>query len=681
MDRNEEINTGAAADATDEKTEYDAIADNNEEIKGAKACSDKENSGEKTETKKPPKILSAQQGFKYSLMAKFISVVALTVLFVFAAVISYALLLYYDNMYSSDNYCDTPQCLNISYNYAYMAASAYNFELTENNKAEWAHFDAAKTNFSFEIYAADNPGAVLKSNFKPETAAGFHEFTFNMSAGSFLVKTAVRYPLTAKDNYYTSFSYWVYNALSEHVFVFAVALAISLIILAGLLIFLFSAAGKRRTRPGIVLSLIDKIPFDLLLCIALVVFLYITEIIYRSGIIDNIFFTALLVGQLTLLFLIALVTCVSFAVRVKHGKWWKNTLIYYILRFCGFMLRLGVRGARAIMLNLPIFLISALIYGAAALLGTLFLSAWLFELYALYLVFWLAVICYMAFILGKFKKATQDLAAGNLNCKVNTAFMPLHFKKYGETLNKIGDSISLVVEQRLKSEKLKTELITNISHDIKTPLTSIINYADLLQKENLSAQASKYAEVLNRHARRLKKLTEDLLEASKASTGNINVDLQKTGVRELLNQSLGEYKERLSLNRLETVVEEGAEIYIMADGRLLWRVMDNLLSNICKYAQTDTRVYLDIKRVEDEVIITFKNISRERLNIDAEELLERFARGDISRSGEGSGLGLSIAEDLIKNQGGKFSLIVDGDLFKAEICFKAINPFSALKTM
>jgi signal transduction histidine kinase len=620
------------------------------------------------------------KGFKYSLMAKFISVVALTVLFVLSAVTSYALLLYYDWMYPSDNYFDTAPSVTISHNYASLAASAYDFELTENKQAEWSHFDAARTNFSFEIYAADNPDTVLKSNFKPEAAAGFHEFTFDMSAGSFLVKTAVRYPLTAKDSYYTSFSYWVYNALNEHVFVFALALAISLIILAGLLIFLFSAAGKRRAQSGIVLRLIDKIPFDLLLCIALVVFLSITEIIYRSGIRDDILFTALLMGELTLLFFIALVTCVSFAVRVKHGKWWKNTLIFYILRFCGFMLRLGVRGARAIMLNLPIFLISALIYGAAAFLGTLFLAENLFELYALHLLLWLAVICYIALILGELIKASQYLATGNLNHKVNTAFMPLHFKKYGETLNKIGDSISLVVEQRLKSEKLKTELITNISHDIKTPLTSIINYADLLQKENLSAQAGEYAEVLNRHARRLKKLTEDLLEASKAATGNINVDLEKTGVRELLAQSLGEYKERLSLSRLETVMEDGAEIYIMADGRLLWRVMDNLLSNICKYAQTDTRVYLDVKKVEEEVIITFKNISRERLNIDAEELLERFARGDASRSGEGSGLGLSIAEDLIKNQGGKFSLIVDGDLFKAEICFKAINPFPALKT-
>ena len=231
------------------------------------------------------------------------------------------------------------------------------------------------------------------------------------------------------------------------------------------------------------------------------------------------------------------------------------------------------------------------------------------------------------------------------------------------------------VEERIKSERLKTELITNVSHDIKTPLTSILNYVDLLKKEPAASEtASEYIAVLDRQARRLKKLTEDVLEASKAATGNIKVELGRTDAVELLGQCLAEYVERFQTANLTAVMQTpGEPAFILADGRLLWRVFDNLLGNIAKYAQPGTRVYAGVTWEGKEVVIALKNISRDALNISEEELMERFVRGDSARTSEGSGLGLSIARSLTELQGGHFGISIDCDLFKAELRFAAVE--------
>jgi K+-sensing histidine kinase KdpD len=220
------------------------------------------------------------------------------------------------------------------------------------------------------------------------------------------------------------------------------------------------------------------------------------------------------------------------------------------------------------------------------------------------------------------------------------------------------------VEQRIKSERLKTELITNVSHDIKTPLTSIINYVDLLQKPHTEAEEIQYLEVLDRQSKRLKKLTENLVEASKASTGNMAVHAEPTSVTELINQSLEEYRERLEAGKLSPVVELQEQLTVMADGKLMWRVLDNLLNNVVKYAMPGTRVYVTARRQGEQVILAVKNISAQELNVSADELLERFVRGDESRNTEGNGLGLNIARSLMEVQKGNLELYVDGDLFK-----------------
>lgn len=273
--------------------------------------------------------------------------------------------------------------------------------------------------------------------------------------------------------------------------------------------------------------------------------------------------------------------------------------------------------------------------------------------------------------LSELIEGARRLSEGDLSYKINTTRLHGPFRKNAEMLNGIARGCAVEVERRMKSEHLKTELLTNVSHDIKTPLTSIINYVDLLKKTDLQPEEARgYADVLERQSNRLKKLLEDLIEASKASTGNIAVDLAPTDAAELLRQAVGEYSERLTAQSLETVLRVGCEnCTIKADGRLLWRVFDNLLGNVVKYAMPGTRVYLDLIGQNDQSCIVVKNISREALNIDTDELMERFVRGDASRATEGSGLGLSIARSLTECMGGRFELSVDGDLFKVTLRF------------
>ena len=278
-------------------------------------------------------------------------------------------------------------------------------------------------------------------------------------------------------------------------------------------------------------------------------------------------------------------------------------------------------------------------------------------------------LCWWSAGFGRVRKGTEIIAAGNLNHQIETAHLPADLKGHAEALNNISGGLTTAVNEQMKSERFKAELITNVSHDLKTPLTSIINYVNLLKTtDQTDPRAQTYIEVLDRKSLRLKKLTEDLVEASKASTGVLAVNREKIGMAQLLDQALGEYEEKLEEKRLAVVrtVPEG-ESYVYADGRHLWRVIDNLLSNCAKYALEGTRVYIELVRGKGTVSLSVKNISREALNVPPERLMERFVRGEESRSTEGSGLGLSIARSLTELQGGTFELAVDGDLFKATL--------------
>ncbi len=273
--------------------------------------------------------------------------------------------------------------------------------------------------------------------------------------------------------------------------------------------------------------------------------------------------------------------------------------------------------------------------------------------------------------LTEIKNAGEHLAHGDLDYKISVDTFKGELLNHAENLNKISDGMTVAVEERLKSERMRYELLTNVSHDIKTPLTSIINYVDLLKSQPVSTkEAEEYIEVLDRQSVKLKKLITDLIEVSKATTGNITVNAVQMEVKELLAQCIGEYDSRFKEKKLEIVMNTPDEpVSIVADGRLLWRVFDNLLGNIVKYAMPNTRVYIDLTNKFDTVIITLKNISQTRLNIKANELMERFVRGDASRTTEGSGLGLSIAQSLTELMKGQFSIEIDGDLFKITLKF------------
>ena len=284
-----------------------------------------------------------------------------------------------------------------------------------------------------------------------------------------------------------------------------------------------------------------------------------------------------------------------------------------------------------------------------------------------------AVVLYGAYCFGILLESAKRMGKGDLDTKVDDKYLIGAFRSFAGDLNDLAGVAVVAAQKQLKSERMKTELITNVSHDIKTPLTSIINYVDLLQKPHTPEEEKTYLEVLNRQSQRLKKLIEDLMEMSKASTGNLTADITKLDAVESVNQALGEFADKLEKAQLTPVFRHPEEsVAMMADGRLAWRVLSNLLSNTVKYALPGTRVYIDVMALEGKVIISLKNISRDELNVDADELMERFVRGDASRNTEGSGLGLSIARSLTQLQHGTFSLTIDGDLFKAALTFPRI---------
>ena len=282
----------------------------------------------------------------------------------------------------------------------------------------------------------------------------------------------------------------------------------------------------------------------------------------------------------------------------------------------------------------------------------------------------LTTILYGSNCFGRLLEGAKRMRSGDLESKVDDKYLVGCFREFAGELNGLADVAMVAAQNQLKSERMKTELITNVSHDIKTPLTSIINYVDLLEKPHTEEEQKAYVEVLSRQSQRLKKLIDDLMEMSKASTGNIQVEIGEIDAVEAVTQALGEFSDKLTAAGLTPVFHQSEEdILLLADGRLLWRAMSNVLSNAVKYALPGTRLYVDVSATQDKAIISVKNISGAQLNISAEELMERFVRGDSSRNTEGSGLGLNIAKSLMELQKGQLQLLVDGDLFKVTLVF------------
>ena len=467
---------------------------------------------------------------------------------------------------------------------------------------------------------------------------------------------------------------WIINEVYRYGTNAVIGMIVALCITFGALIFLAVGAGHRRNKKEIVTTVFDRMPFEAWTAIAvigecIILMIVAPSIEYLSkqnfGILMNVLLTCAVIGGG-----IALWHFLGFCVRVKCGKWWRNSICYRIFS--------RIRGGVMIVLhNINIFWKMFLIIGVLSVLEYMGLVNARSDLDQA-IGFWLLEKVIICFVLIKLllqlrdlQEGSRHLAEGDLQYHINMDKMWWECKKHAENLNKIGEGMSRAVDERMKSERFKTELITNVSHDIKTPLTSIINYVDLLGKEELhNDKAAEYLEVLDRQSSKLKKLIEDLVEASKASTGSLPVSNEWIEAGVFLTQTVGEFEEKLSLVGLELIVNKPLEqVYIMADGRHLWRVVDNLMNNICKYAQPDSRVYVNLDSTGECVTITFKNMSKYPLNISGEELMERFVRGDQSRNTEGHGLGLSIAKSLMDLMKGELEIIVDGDLFKVVLRF------------
>ena len=440
----------------------------------------------------------------------------------------------------------------------------------------------------------------------------------------------------------------------------------------GCFVFLLCSAAHKSGTEEYVPQRQDKIPYDLYLPSAILLgtglcAMLVECVAYELNNVKAVA-AALIMACLAGVFM---ALCMTTAARIKTGTLFKNTLIYRLCTGVGMgasSMLSSISGAWRFSLAFAGYLlINALLSYRFFTRGGFFTFLILLAINggALYLL--LNMIRQMRTL----SAAGQAMANGDLSYCVDTSGMKREFREHGENLNSIGRGMAIAVNERMKSERFKTELITNVSHDLKTPLTSIVTYIDLLQKEDIQDEKAKeYIDTIARQSKKLKKLTEDLIDASKASSGALNVNMERVNISELLRQSSAEYGERMEAVNITPVVNMPEEdIYVRADGRLLWRVVENLLQNICKHGMPGTRAYLEARTENGRAVVSFKNISQQQLNIPVEELLERFVQGDESRSRGGSGLGLSIAESLTELMKGKLKLSLDGDLFKVELWF------------
>ena len=536
---------------------------------------------------------------------------------------------------------------------------------------DWYPADDRSTNVRFSI--EDEAGTILFDNHRtgdvPVTG-----WWGEMAQDGVVFRSYIAADYPAQDSVYWALR--IYDVMAELAPNAAVVVTVCALAELFFLVFLARAAGRRAGREEAVAGWQEKIPFDLYAAVVLGGSAMLVAAA-ASGT-ENTFqgfepiMIAVVLACCAAAYALFLAFWMTLCARVKLGRWWENTVCCWLLRLCRRILRWCWRvlcrawGALAgFVRGIPLVWRTAV---GCCVVGVLLFALESNHADGLLLAL-LAVLsvaaCLLSMQLRRLQKGGEALAAGDLTSQVDTSHMYFDLKHHGENLNAISRGMSIAVEQKLKSERLKTELITNVSHDIKTPLTSIVNYVDLLQREHTPEQEREYLAVLDRQAHKLKKLTVDLVEMSKASTGNIPCHIARRSVRELIDQTVGEYAEKLSAARLEPVVTlPDEDLYCLCDGALMWRVLDNLLSNACKYACAGTRLYIAARREGETVAFSFKNISRDALNIDPDELLERFVRGDSSRTTEGSGLGLNIAKSLVELQKGTFSIAIDGDLFK-----------------
>lgn len=520
----------------------------------------------------------------------------------------------------------------------------YKFEVLFNDEVLVSNFDGDKSGLEYisnDIFIVDEQGSIIVNNY--------------------LNKELVKGDLFYRKSQIFDTIYRNYDSIKY----IGIICGIAAVILFAYIMIIAGYNDKGELEE----FWIDKIPYELLLTLEFVIS-YVFLAAYGSY--DRIISYIVLIAFLSIWYLISINIFVSTLSRLKNRVFIKNTLIGEISRILAKMIK-------NIVLNMNSYPKAAMIL-AICFMGEIFIEiyAWATHIAFANFLWFIIKICqfimllYIFAMIVKLKNLIKNVYEGKIDNQESMEGMKGIFEESARYLNDISSGLEKAVAEKVKSEQLKTELITNVSHDIKTPLTSIINYIDLMNKEEIqNPKVKEYINVAYKQSIRLKKLTEDLIEASKAATGNIEAKLEKINVCEIISQSVGEYTDKFNESKLTIVFNnEKGEYLALADGRLLWRVIDNLFSNVCKYALNGTRLYVNIEDEQEYIVISIKNISKYQLNIPGNELMERFVRGDLSRNTSGNGLGLSIAKSLIELQKGQFCIDIDGDLYTAKIYLK-----------
>lgn len=573
-----------------------------------------------------------------------------------------------------------------------LANISHEYDYYKENETYYTSLDSS----NFKIYIQDNQGNIILNNCIDENIIYEDYFKNSVSGGIIYNAASKEFTFTdgINDDAYTNVESFKIKDKEKYIYAVGIdknlahddaflhdyqayhSARISIIVLIasiiGILIcfiYLVAVCGRSVKDDELHLNAFDNIKTEIGagIMIALgIITLYLIESVVNMTVIYY-----GLVGGMAVETALFTIGFLSLAKRIKAGELWKNSLLYMSIKWIGLFFKYRKVTTKVAILYAGFSVITLGILGISFGKGS-FLG----------LCVWFLFACAVGVLLSREAIARQDIlngiekiTRGELEYKIDATNLRGSNEVFAESINNIGEGLHNAVDASMRNERLKTDLITNVSHDIKTPLTSIINYVDLIKRENIDNEKIKgYIEILDQKSQRLKNLTEDLVEASKISSGNIKLEISRINFVELINQTEGEFSEKFEAKGLQVVKTIPNEpVTIEADGRRIWRVIENLYNNVAKYAMENTRVYVDLKVKDKNLEFSIKNISENPLNINADELTERFIRGDVSRSTEGSGLGLSIAKNLTTLQKGTFEIYLDGDLFRVTIIFPRVD--------
>ena len=582
------------------------------------------------------------------------------------------------------------------YNCFYQGKDTYRINYYEDR------FSQSRTNFMF--YVTDNSGEIYYTN-SPEGVEGVakehSESLYSGSSSYFIydengdtIPLRINYYLpeidntSVKDKYASAFQWIEVADTLKYVLFFALGVA-AIVIVIMLSLITINAGLKENESGEVEPGFIDRIPFDICVLFVLVIFAvsWVIMGLTTAADVGMVLNNVVIMITFVAIILVLMIFLTTLSVRVKMGKLYKNTIAYRIIR--KFKRKTPRKIRRRLFKELSLFkkicigISFYIVAEAAILLGTVYLGviSEIFEpksVLSTFVVIWalsrlvmIPIIAMIAINLNYIREEGQRLAEGVLGDEIASKLTIASFRAHGKNLDQIKKEINKAMEQEIKSERLKSELITNVSHDIKTPLTSIVSYVDLLKRDSLSKkERAKYLDILSHHTENLNLLLDDLIEASQISSGNIEIELSRISLNIIINQTVEEFADKLEKSYLlPRISMPEQDVYVMGDGRWLWRILANLINNACKYAAPDTDVEISLGVEDGKARLCIANTAKTELNIDAQELTERFVRGDRSRHTEGSGLGLSISKTLAELQGAELEVEAENNIFKASVLF------------